>query len=158
MPHKLHSRDPEINMYTRSPLQNVHDHKSTYKEVIKPLEWPSCTVTYRQMFYLHNYSIFSLCILYTTEGVGCMNLTLSDEPNLGRWRATATMKVSYLLELHCYICTYIWVYFLQLPTAQGKCTFLYSLPQSTCNFKVDEFGKWIHLFVSFHCVCMIHET
>ena len=46
---------------------------------------------------LHCQCMCSVCVSVSigppTEGVGCMDIQLSDEPNLGRWSANARLVI-----------------------------------------------------------------
>ncbi|CAI8027819.1 Murinoglobulin-1, partial [Geodia barretti] len=52
------------------------------------------------------------------DGVGCMDIQLSDEPNLGTW----TVGANYLIE-----------------RGDNQCQFYFSSVRGSCRFKVDEF-------------------
>lgn len=51
----------------------------------------TCVYIYMSSFmYMYMYVI----LFSATDGVGCMNMQLSDEPNLGRWSVSAVLKVN----------------------------------------------------------------
>ena len=62
----------------------------------------------------------SVCISLLTEGVGCLDIQLSDEPNLGRWTASASLIIVSLPPTHTHPHTHThWQYCIHTPWKQS---------------------------------------